>query len=649
MGDELGGGTWQFKNAIRISRILSPKQHIPGKSYDDLTGATCTVDDPKIAAAYHDAAQKLARQLWISQSMRCAGSKALNDNGLEGTWYRNSIFVKYDQPKGDSVGDTSALQPDLGGVDDRNPALKLCWSPPDGSERSRTSIPVEVRGEWPDLIAQAATHARSLFSGNPSRVFALVLGVNPKKKNLGFLLFNRGGLTTHTELSLETTDGRADVLRVLMTILSWSEEQHAGVISTSNDPRYMLPVSADLHSKASIAKVIYHSDCVRGRAKRVTRLTCDSVHHSEATVLSSISTTTQATAPRLNPTAQSPPPSLPASQLTGSRGYQNQDSKPKKDPEPVRTLGFTTFRTVGKSLTEAGSSDELCMALVHALLGKSFLFAPAQQLTGFCVGWLSYYQSGFMQRDISIVNVLLAVGETRSKEPFAISGDILKPQRPHSSLDEALGGMETKDAEPENARIASEITVLFAQLEIKDKDTVFVVDGDMAANWMTCFEEERNATKFGTPEFMSLELRAAMDDERPYVHSPVDDIQSFFWLAMWAVLFNTKPQTRSRVELKWQQRVRSGTYRAKASVVSELGTTSFLRGHSLIGTQVFPLLQDWWDKQRALAVEWHTTVVPEAESIPQDETDKIRCFYLHHFHLYALRGVKEFWYRIARS
>ncbi|KAJ6512171.1 hypothetical protein C8R47DRAFT_684177 [Mycena vitilis] len=421
---------------------------------------------------------------------------------------------------------------------------------------------------------------------------------------------------THTELSLLTADGRADVLRVLMTILSWSEAQHAG----SNGPRYTLPMCAGLETKATIAEVIYYSDCVRGRVERLTRLTCDYVHNSEATALSSRSTTTQAIVPPLNPTAQSPPPSLPTCQFTGSGGYQNQDSKPKKDPRPVRTVCFAALRT-GKSLTEAGSSDELCMALAHALLG-----------------WLSYYQSGFMQRDISIGNVLLAVGETRSKKPFVISGDILKPQRRHASSKEALSGLEI---EPEAARIASEITTLVGQLEIKDKDTVFVVDGDMAANWMTCFEEEHGATKFSTPEFMSLELRAAMDEGRPYVHSPVDDIQSFFWLAMWAVLFNSKSQTRSRVELKWQQRVRSGTHRAKASVVSELETTSFSKGHSLIGTQVLPLLQDWWDKQRALAVEWHRTVVPEAESIPKNETDQIRCFYLRHFHLYALRGVKE--------
>ncbi|KAJ6512170.1 hypothetical protein C8R47DRAFT_684062 [Mycena vitilis] len=628
-------------DATRISRILSPKEHIPGKTYDDLTGYTCAVDRPKLRAAYAAAAQKLESQPWVWKAYakerdlygdianllnRCvaASTKALRDKDkdLEGTWYQNLTFVKYDKVMGDGVGDAAALQPDLGGVDDESPAPKLYWSPPDGVKKSRMSIPVEVKGEWRELIAQAATYGRRLFSANPSHLFALVLGVNHRRKSLRFLLFHRGGLTTHTDIFFETKHGRAEVLRVLMTVLSWSEAHHAGLVSTSNELRYMLPVSADLHVKATVAKVIHHSDCVRGRATRVTRLPCKSVHNSEATVLSITSTTTQAIVPRLNHSAQSPPPSLPACQFTGSVGYQNQHSKPKEDPGPeVRTLCVTTFTTVGKPLTEAGSSDELCMALVHALLG-----------------WLSYYQSGFLQRDISIGTVLLAVGETRSKEPFVISGDIRKSQRPHWSLDEAsLGGIEIEDAEPEAACIASDIMVLVGQLEINEKVTAFVVDSDMTINWKTSFKE-RNEMQFGTPEFMSLQLQAAIDYARPYVHSPVDDIQSFFWLAMWAVLFNAKPQTRSPAELQWQQSMRSGIQSEKSSISGDLMTIT--QGHSSIGSQVFPLLREWWRAQRTLAEEWHERAVPVAESI-MDEV-KYRDFYLHHFHVYALRGVKEF-------
>lgn len=149
---------------------------------------------------------------------------------------------------------------------------------------------------------------------------------------------------------------------------------------------------------------------------------------------------------------------------------------------------------------------------------------------------------------------------------------------------------------------------------------------------------------------MSLTLHRAMDQDQPYIHSPVDDIQSFFWLAVWAVLFNSKPQTRSRLELTWGQNLRSGVRVVKSDFTHELMTTNHSRsGHSPIGTQMFPLLQDWWRRQRDLGVEWRRNVVAEAAKIPEHEVDNIRCFYLHHFHLYALRGVKEFLDLVVRD
>jgi hypothetical protein len=88
----------------------------------------------------------------------------------------------------------------------------------------------------------------------------------------------------------------------------------------------------------------------------------------------------------------------------------------------------------------------------------------------------------------------------------------------------------------------------------------------------------------------------------------------------------------------------------KSDFADALMTTPHsLRGHSPIGTQMFPFLEDWWTRQRDLAEEWHRNVVAEAAEIPEHEVDNIRCFYLHHFHLYALRGVKEFLDLVVRN
>ncbi len=47
--------------------------------------------------------------------------------------------------------------------------------------------------------------------------------------------------------------------------------------------------------------------------------------------------------------------------------FTKDEEVPK--PEP-RTLCFTVFLSIGQSFVEAKSSDELCMALVHGLLGR---------------------------------------------------------------------------------------------------------------------------------------------------------------------------------------------------------------------------------------------------------------------------------------
>ncbi|KAJ7349317.1 hypothetical protein DFH08DRAFT_959475 [Mycena albidolilacea] len=709
MRGEIGRETWQFKDARRISRILSPKTHIPGKSCDDIDGFDCTVDGPEFTTAFEEAARQLEREQWawgayhkekdsyddvgkFLNACVTAGSKALSDKALEGTWYQNLTFVKYDKVMGDGVGDAPPLKPDIGGVNDKNPALTLYWSPSDGLDRSRMQLPVEVKDEWSDLIAQAATYGRSLFSANPSRVFALVLGVNHRTKTLRFLLFHRGGLTTHTELQLDTPEGRAEILRVIMTILLWSEAQHAGFVSTSNNFHHLLPVSPDSHTKATghppnlpfskfwkylrgngfaeKSRIVYdHAGNLPIYPRHPTyplkwsppsnlTLLEGSISNGQDVVLKASWQTdsrkdveremfkagagafgTPAVFCSYEGTHLDGVPISNRLLLPSPKEVENDpglhyplfvkdkdDGTPPPNPE-VRTLCYTVFFTAGQSLTEAKSSHELCMALVHGLLG-----------------WLSYYKSGFMQRDISIGNVLLAVGDARSKDPFSITGDVLDPLWPPSSLDAALHSrMEFKRSEISASQIVSEIMVLVGQLEIKDTFIAFVTDGDMAANWKTYFNDERNQIKSGTPEFMSLALHRAMGHDEPYIHSPVDDIQSFFWLAVWAVLFNSRPHTRSRSEFIWGQNLRSGVRAVKSDFVNELMTTvRSLRGRGPIGTQVFPLLQDWWRRQRDLAEEWQRNVVAEAAKIPEHEVDNIRCFYLHHFHLYALRGVKEF-------
>ena len=47
----------------------------------------------------------------------------------------------------------------------------------------------------------------------------------------------------------------------------------------------------------------------------------------------------------------------------------------------------------------------------------------------------------------------------------------------------------------------------------------------------------------GTLESMSLAMRTAMDRGTPYMQSPTDDLQSFWWVTLWAAVNNPNSPT----------------------------------------------------------------------------------------------------------
>ncbi|KAF7316186.1 hypothetical protein MIND_00136800 [Mycena indigotica] len=87
------------------------------------------------------------------------------------------------------------------------------------------------------------------------------------------------------------------------------------------------------------------------------------------------------------------------------------------------------------------------------------------------------------------------------------------------------------------------------------------MDADDAFKWYQ-LKGPRNALRLATIEFMSLELSGAFTSRQPYLHSPVDDIYSHFFVAQWAAVFHRLPAehdvdsislNRLRTELSTQQ------------------------------------------------------------------------------------------------
>ncbi|KAJ7672855.1 hypothetical protein B0H17DRAFT_174693 [Mycena rosella] len=761
MRDEIGQQAWQV-DTIQISRMLSPRKPMPGKvDLGLLANYRCRVDESKFTQALEYANAQVpafsppgapgerahyAPFAAFLNDCIVKGSEALQKFNLMGSWYDELRFVKYDKVTGDRIEGAPALKPDLAGGNDLTSASDtiLYWSPPsDLSKGSQIQIPVEVKDNWPDMVAQAATYARCLFCASPSRTFALVLAYHHTDRELRFLIFHRGGLTSHPAIKVTHASERAGALRLLMTILLWTEPQDAGFISTSNDFEYLLPRSLDMkqYILGTVMEILSNSTCVRGRATSVCRLICGPPKTPVANLQPSF---VLRRSPRTKTSQPQPqPPSKPRGSKTkgtaNAAGEEdakgsNHDDKQKPDifpryidprrvikwraPEQSRfgkeerslkegqevvlkfswqvdsrkemestmfaaadgmfgtpnilcsyegihptgepvsnrlflpksddmktahwkifnkeapssveahTMCFTVFTLIGYSLVHAKSSSDLSEALVHALLG-----------------WLSLYQSGFLQRDISIGNVLLTEGESASK-PFEITGDTLSVLWPltEGSLDltiSALDSINIQDSgQPTSRSLAEEIKTLVKKFRVQTKCIAFVTDGDMAIDWRTYFNTRRGhglETRSGTEQFMSLALQSANSSESPYLQSPLDDIESFFWLALWAILFNIHNKDRSSTEIHWRRVLHNGDFMGKSGLLTLMRLQVNGPEHSDIFCELLPLMKEWWRAQEALRDEWIVAMM-QAPQVPQSQH---RQFYLHHFHLYAMRGVKD--------
>ncbi|KAJ7122879.1 hypothetical protein C8R44DRAFT_876075 [Mycena epipterygia] len=700
MKDEIGAHAWAF-DPQRVSRILSPKTRKSNATDLGLLDSyDCLVDRTPFKDALQAAKEKLIVPVWpptdnkerdhypalVEFINHCVGvgNAALKTQKALGGWYQNLRFVVYDKETGDGVEGAHALKPDLVGLVGGGDDNKLYWTP---TRQAATSDTAAGRGE----------------DASPSRTFALVIGYNQTKRELRFLVFHRSGLTSSEPCNLSQPQGREDALRLMMTILLWSKPQHAGFISTSNEFEYLVPKSPNSVEsiQAKVEEIIHASTCVRGRATRVCRLLCGipldlaalvslkptaevnilrrSTRLQSPLVTGSNTKTPKASAGKITPIY---PRSINAERklewcqhtLKAGKGDRTLDHKQeivlkvswqrdsRKDMEKdMYAAGDGRFGTPGVLCSYDGThptgepiSTHLLLPTlkemealkekkvpehvktIHWTVFSSKAPSSAEALTqDILLGWHSFYQSGFMQRDISIGNVLL----------IEIEDEVLTMEWPPGELSAAFEGLKIQSeqsAESPAHQIAAEIKALVATLQIEQKCTAFVTDGDMAANWKTYFDNRHDLeTRSGTVQFMSLGLQRAMETDRPYIHSPIDDLESFFWLAFWAVVFNKQNKTRSVDEVYWQQALKSGHYEAKTTAASRLKRYSTF---SLISNELVPLLKSLDKTLDALRTDWDEKM-EEVGEVPKTQ---LKEFYIYHFHLYSLLGVRDILSAVAK-
>ena len=131
---------------------------------------------------------------------------------------------------------------------------------------------------------------------------------------------------------------------------------------------------------------------------------------------------------------------------------------------------------------------------------------------------------------------------------------------------------------------------------------------------------------------MSLRLTFAAQAGISHLHSPVDDLESCFWVALWSVLFNKdNQQSLSEAERTIKENL---TKTIKVEAAPGLWTLR-LNGCSNIMQRFRPVLKTWWKSVRDNGGMWTEEVLDKA---PKDAG---REYYLPHFHISALRGVVD--------
>ncbi|KAJ3995066.1 hypothetical protein F5050DRAFT_1713202 [Lentinula boryana] len=545
MRPELKGQTWQFDFKL-LAKALSAKTRkssappVGPEQVDTLENYDLAIDklQSQIDKTYKSFARQKPETLLVKSD--CP---------------ENLKFYVWDRP----MKDAKSLKPDGAGVlgFEADELDNLFWSPP-AECGEQIAIPVEVKGNWPELVLQAATYARCMFSASPLRQFVPVIGYKHNEHSLRFLVFHRGGCTSSEPLDLDQPKGQKAFIHLLVSILTWRTRADAGFPAWCNDAQICLPRRKAGDSSpltVDIDRILHYSVCVRGRAPRVFRIRVPASVPGEETLAGKLVPATQTGVRRstriqaakekaISKTSGTGSPLNPTQTVSGNA----KKKAPGQDDDAVSSIVISRVRALADKVENVDQpidwqpSDPLRLAggnsavvkfcwvrgrgpnnvFIEALLlsdcsasllvGHSLVSAKDLPSLVLAVlhahtGYYNMCQNDYQHRDLSIGNVLM-VDEPIKTERF----DIPNPN-------------ETQ----------REILELCRKLDINDQCTGFVIDGDMAVTWKSYFTEEHLGTKSGTSEFMSSMLLNPLN--KNYMHSPVDDYYSFYFLTQWACAF----------------------------------------------------------------------------------------------------------------
>ncbi|KAI0744468.1 hypothetical protein C8Q76DRAFT_851494 [Earliella scabrosa] len=306
-----------------------------------------------------------------------------------------------------------------------------------------------------------------------------------------------------------------------------------------------------------------------------------------------------------------------------------------------RRLCVSVFGEEGQSLEYCESAWDLCECILHCMLG-----------------WLSLLHRGYLHRDMSIGNLLKL--KTPSQRERFTARDVMKilghalahadrAVGPAATTDHAsergssshladfwsclLDGVRNDEERRAIVQHAKELEDVLAQFDLSTLCKAVISDGDMAADLSTYFTSRHDGGIFGTPEFMSTRLREAMEKGKPYLQSPVDDLQSFWWATLWAAVYNPLCPPTDRTLEDWRGWLGSDDRTKVRDAVRDIGTLEDME----VGLvkAILPLLRKWHGSLDQLWVDLKRAVARVGEA---EEAERKRLL----FYRFAYRGVTEF-------
>lgn len=302
MGQELKGSTWEL-GSEKLARVLSQKirrKPLEAGEIDKIQEYDVTLDKLDNVLTQAGAKFRESPLMPLSHSLKevdhysylidtlnkaldaCRSVMPSTKNGRFYALLR--FFDRGNNPMADGVYGANPLKPDVVGISGEECPSKLWWRPATMKRADTAEVPYEVKESWAELINQAATYARCLFSASPLRSFALVLAYNQAQHSFRFLVFHRGGLTASTPISFltirEQGPDQTNFLRLLISLLTWESRGDAGLPEWSNDREMILACSADDREGKRFRREasLFETLCLQGRAAHVWKLSHPPYH-----------------------------------------------------------------------------------------------------------------------------------------------------------------------------------------------------------------------------------------------------------------------------------------------------------------------------------------------------------------------------------